>query len=97
LFGHGHAAHTIAQAFGSFDARESEFRRVGAGLGGGSGWVVLSYNQHTRELENYWQADHAQGPASTAPVPVMGMYEHSCQMGYGAAAAKHIDAFLLRR
>jgi superoxide dismutase, Fe-Mn family len=38
----------IARAFGSFDAWESEFRRIGAGLGGGSGWVILGFNQHTR-------------------------------------------------
>jgi len=28
----------IADAFGSFDTWETEFRRIGAGLGGGSGW-----------------------------------------------------------
>lgn len=83
----------IAQAFGSFDAWETEFRRIGAGLGGGSGWVVLGFNQHTRQLENYWMADHAHGPAATAPILVMDMYEHSYQMDFGAAAAKYIDAF----
>jgi Fe-Mn family superoxide dismutase len=83
----------IAQAFGSFDAWENEFRRIGAGLGGGSGWVVMGFNLHTRQLENYWMADHAHGPAATLPILVMDMYEHSYQMDYGAAAAKYIDAF----
>ena len=83
----------IAQAFGSFDAWESEFRRIAAGLGGGSGWVLLGFNQHTRQLENYWMADHAHAPAATSPILVMDMYEHSYQMDYGAAAAKYIDAF----
>jgi len=36
----------IALAFGSFDLWETEFRRIGAGLGGGSGWVVLGFNRH---------------------------------------------------
>jgi Fe-Mn family superoxide dismutase len=84
---------SIAQAFGSFDAWETEFRRIGAGLGGGSGWVVLGFNQHTLQLENYWLADHAHGPAATTPILVMDMYEHSYQMDFGAAAAKYIDAF----
>jgi Fe-Mn family superoxide dismutase len=84
---------TIAQAFGSFDTWETEFRRIGAGLGGGSGWVVLGFNQHTRQLENYWMADHAHAPAATSPILVMDMYEHAYQMDYGAAAAKYIDAF----
>jgi len=83
----------IAKAFGSFEAWETEFRRIGAGLGGGSGWVVLGFNLHTRQLENYWMADHAHGPAATLPVLVMDMYEHSYQMDFGAAAAKYIDAF----
>jgi Fe-Mn family superoxide dismutase len=83
----------IADAFGSFDTWETEFRRIGAGLAGGSGWVVLGFNAHTRKLENYWLADHAHGPAATLPILVMDMYEHAYQMDYGAAAAKYLDAF----
>jgi Fe-Mn family superoxide dismutase len=83
----------IADAFGSFDTWETEFRRIGAGLGGGSGWVVMGFNAHTRKLENYWLADHAHGPAATIPILVMDMYEHAYQMDYGAAAARYLDAF----
>jgi len=83
----------LGDAFGTFDAWESEFRRIANGLGGGSGWVVLGYNAHTRALENYWMADHAHGPAATLPLLVMDMYEHSYQMDFGAAAARYIDAF----
>ena len=83
----------IAQAFGTFDAWETEFRRIAAGLGGGSGWVVLGYNTHLQQLENYWMADHAHGPAATVPLLVLDMYEHSYQMDFGAAAAQYIDAF----
>jgi Fe-Mn family superoxide dismutase len=83
----------IGAAFGDFDAWETEFRRVGAGLGGGSGWVVLGYNLHSGQIENYWLADHLHAPAATLPLLVMDMYEHSYQMDYGAAAAKYIDAF----
>jgi Fe-Mn family superoxide dismutase len=83
----------IAETFGSFDTWETEFRKIGAGLGGGSGWVVLGFNTHTRQLENYWLADHAHGAAATIPILVMDMYEHSYQMDYGAATAKYIEAF----
>ncbi len=83
----------IAGSFGSYDAWETEFRRIGNGLGGGSGWVVLGYNQHLKLLENYWMADHSTAPATTTPLLVMDMYEHAYQMDYGAAAAKYIDAF----
>ncbi|MBI2800098.1 MAG: superoxide dismutase [Gammaproteobacteria bacterium] len=84
---------TIAESFGSFDAWETEFRRIGLGLAGGSGWVVLGFNTHLNQLENYWLGDHAHGPAATLPLLVMDMYEHAYQMDYGAAAAKYIDAF----
>ncbi len=83
----------IGTSFGDFNTWETEFRKIGAGLGGGSGWVVLGFNVHTGQIENYWLWDHLHGPASTLPLLVMDMYEHSYQMDYGAAAAKYIDAF----
>lgn len=83
----------LVDAFGSFDTWEKEFKRMGAGLGGGSGWVVLGLNLHTGLLENYWQWDHLHAPSATLPILVMDMYEHSYQMDYGAAAVKYVDAF----
>ncbi len=84
----------IAGSFGSFDAWETEFRKIAQGLGGGSGWVVLGFNEQLKVLENYWMADHATGPVATKPVLVLDMYEHAYHMDYGAAAAKYIDAFM---
>jgi Fe-Mn family superoxide dismutase len=83
----------IGTSFGTYDAWESEFRKIGNGLSGGSGWAVLGFNRKLKLLENYWMADHATAPADTSPVLVMDMYEHAYQMDYGAAAAKYIDAF----
>jgi superoxide dismutase, Fe-Mn family len=85
----------IGGAFGTFDQWESEFRKIGQGLGGGSGWVVLGYNEHLKLLENYWLADHATNPAHTRPVLVMDMYEHAYHLDYGAVAGKYIDAFFV--
>jgi Fe-Mn family superoxide dismutase len=84
---------SLSRTFGSFDAWESEFRKIGQGLGGGSGWVVLGHNEHLGMLENYWLADHAHHPPHTRPILVMDMYEHAYHMDYGAAAANYIDAF----
>ncbi|MGH8498600.1 MAG: superoxide dismutase, partial [Methylococcales bacterium] len=83
----------FAEAFVSMDNWEKEFRRMGAGLGGGSGWVIFGYNLHTGLVENYWLWDHLHGPAATLPLLVMDMYEHSYQMDYGASAPAYIDAF----
>lgn len=83
----------IGSAFGDFDRWETEYRRIAAGLGGGAGWVVFGYNRHFRALENYWMSDHMHSPATTVPLLVMDMYEHSYQMDFGAATARYVDAF----
>ena len=64
-----------------------------AGLGGGSGWVLLGYNHQFGMLENYWMADHMHSPVATTPLLAIDMYEHSYHMDYGAATARYIDAF----
>lgn len=89
----GDARSLIASSFGEFDRWETEYRKIAAGLGGGSGWVILGYNRHFQCLENYWMADHMHSPATTVPLLVMDMYEHSYQMDFGAATARYIDAF----
>jgi Fe-Mn family superoxide dismutase len=83
----------LAAGFGQFDSWETEFRRIAGGLGGGSGWVVLGFNRQFGTAENYWLADHLHSPASTVPLLVMDMYEHSYHMDFGAAAAQYVDAF----
>ncbi|MGZ3726832.1 MAG: superoxide dismutase [Pseudobdellovibrio sp.] len=83
----------IAGHFGSFETWESEFRKIGQGLAGGSGWVIMAYNYHMNTIENYWASDHMHAPAGAVPLLVMDMYEHAYQADYGATAAKYIDAF----
>lgn len=83
----------LADSFGEFDRWETEFRRIAAGLGGGSGWVILGFNRHLGVLENYWMADHMHAPADTVPLLVLDMYEHSYHMDFGAATARYVDAF----
>ena len=40
----------IASSFGTYDAWEAEYRKIGAGLGGGSGWVVLGFNRKRKQI-----------------------------------------------
>jgi Fe-Mn family superoxide dismutase len=91
----GKAKKLIEQWFGSYENWDAEFRRIGNALSGGSGWTILAWNHHTRELHNYWAADHSTSPAFSTPILVLDMYEHAYQMDYGAAAAKYVDAFML--
>ena len=84
----------LSKYFGSFDAWESEFRRVGNALAGGTGWVVLAWNPALKLLENSWLLDHTNGITGSTPILVMDLYEHAFHMDYGSAAAKYIDAFM---
>jgi len=90
----GSARKLIEKWFGSYENWEAEFKRTGNALGGGSGWTVLGFNLHTKELHNYWSYDHMTNPPFTVPLLVLDMYEHAYQMDYGAAAAKYVDAFM---
>jgi Fe-Mn family superoxide dismutase len=98
LGGDGRMAGGIGAAldewFGSPAAWEAEFRKVALGLGGGSGWAVLSYNLSTGGLHNRWAWDHHTGVAWESPLLVCDMYEHAYAIDYGAAAPKYVDAFM---
>jgi Fe-Mn family superoxide dismutase len=90
----GEIARALANAFGSLDAWEAEFRRTAMALSGGSGWAILTYNRHTRSLHNYWAWDHMHGAVTGEPLIALDMYEHSYHMDYGTQAAKYVDAVI---
>ena len=90
----GKAKKLIEKWFGSFETWETEFKRTGNALSGGSGWTILAFNQHTQELHNYWSADHTSNAPFSVPLLVLDMYEHAYQMDYGASASKYVDAFM---
>lgn len=90
----GKALKLIEQWFGSYETWEAEFKLTGNALSGGSGWTILAFNLHTKELHNYWAGDHTQNSPFSKPLLVLDMYEHAYQMDYGATAAKYVDAFV---
>ncbi|HVU00311.1 MAG TPA: Fe-Mn family superoxide dismutase [Polyangiaceae bacterium] len=83
----------LTEAYGTSARWEEHFRATGAGLGGGSGWVILALELDTAALRTCWSGNHTQVPAAAVPLLVMDMYEHAYQMDFGAAAAKYIEAF----
>jgi superoxide dismutase, Fe-Mn family len=89
----GGLAEALKDSFGSAEAWEDDFRKTAASLYGGSGWTVLAWNQHTRELHNYWASDHSQSAVMGTPLLVLDLYEHAYHMDFGAAAARYVDAF----
>ncbi len=83
----------LAQTYGASSRWEEHFRATGAGLGGGSGWVILGYELDSGSLRTIGSGNHTQTLATSVPLLVMDMYEHSYHIDFGAAAARYIDAF----
>jgi superoxide dismutase, Fe-Mn family len=90
----GDVADAIAGDFGSVERWRSEFTSTGKALGGGSGWMLLTYSRRQGRLVNQWASDHAHTLAAAQPVLALDMYEHSYHMDYGAKAAAYVDAFM---
>jgi len=87
-------AQALERDFGSHDRWAAEFAGMGKALGGGSGWVLLTYSPHDRRLVNAWASDHTQTLAGGAPILALDMYEHAYAMDYGAKAGSYVDAFM---
>ena len=81
--------------FGSVEKWQIQFTAMGKALGGGSGWVLLTYSHRDKKLVNQWAADHTCCLANSSPILGLDMYEHSYHIDYGAKAAAYVDAFML--
>ena len=84
----------IERDFGSHARWAAEFAAMGKALGGGSGWVLLTWSPHDGRLVNTWASDHTQTLAGGTPLVALDMYEHAYQMDYGAKAAAYVDAVM---
>jgi Fe-Mn family superoxide dismutase len=87
-------AASMVRDFGSFDRWRAEFIAMGKALGGGSGWVLLSWCPRDGKLINQWAADHCHTLAGGQPIVALDMYEHSYHIDYGAKAATYVDTFM---
>jgi superoxide dismutase, Fe-Mn family len=67
---------------------------MGKALGGGSGWVLLSWSPRDRKLVNQWASDHCHTLAGGTPILALDMYEHSDHIDFGAKAATYVDTFM---
>jgi Fe-Mn family superoxide dismutase len=80
--------------FGSYARWRAEFVAMGKALGGGSGWVLLSWSPRAARLVNQWASDHCHTLAGGTPLLALDMYEHSYHIDFGAKAAGYVDAFM---
>ena len=84
----------LARDFGSYERWRAEFIAMGKALGGGSGWVLLTWSARDRKLVNQWASDHCHTLAGATPILALDMYEHSYHIDFGAKAAGYVDAFM---
>jgi superoxide dismutase, Fe-Mn family len=87
-------AEALARDFGSLERWRAEFAAMGKAEGGGSGWVILTWDPRDKRLVNAWAADHTTTLAGGQPILVLDMYEHAYHMDYGAKAGDYVDAFM---
>ena len=82
----------LADAFGSYDTWEQDFKATGAMRG--IGWVILYQDNVTGWLFNQWINEHEVGHlAGCMPILVMDVFEHAFITDYGLKRADYIDAF----
>jgi Fe-Mn family superoxide dismutase len=84
----------LARDFGSYERWQSEFIAMGKALGGGSGWVLLTWSPRDRKLVNQWASDHCHTLAGGTPILALDMYEHSYHIDFGAKAAGYVETFM---
>jgi Fe-Mn family superoxide dismutase len=84
----------LERDFGSYERWRAEYIAMGKALGGGSGWVLLSWSPRNRKLVNQWASDHCQTLAGGTPILALDMYEHSYHIDFGAKPASYVDTFM---
>lgn len=87
-------ARRIDSDFGGMDKWRAEFVAMGKALGGGSGWVLLTYSPRLGRLINQWGFDHTMSVADGHVLLALDMYEHAYHMDYGAKAGAYVDAYM---
>jgi superoxide dismutase, Fe-Mn family len=84
----------LTREFGSVERWRAEFIAMGKALGGGSGWVLLTWSPRDRKLVNQWASDHCHTLAGGTPILALDMYEHSYHIDFGAKAAGYVETFM---
>jgi Fe-Mn family superoxide dismutase len=88
----GTLAQKLADAYGSYETWEQDFRATGAMRG--IGWAVLYQDNVTGWLFNQWINEHEVGHlAGCRPILVMDVFEHAFMTDYGLKRADYIAAF----
>lgn len=75
----------LEASFGSVERWREEFVAMGRALGGGPGWVLLTFQPREGTLVNQWAGEHTQPLAGGVPILIL---------DFGATAAGDADVFM---
>ena len=84
----------LERDFGSYQGWRSQFSSMGYALGGGSGWVLLTWVPRDGRLVNQSASDHGQAVPGAIPIMALDMYEHAYHMDFGANVRAYVDTFM---
>ena len=84
----------LTRDFGSVQKWRTEFSAMGYALGGGSGWVLLTWMPRDGRLINQFAAEHTQALAGGVPILALDMFEHAYHIDFGANAKAYVDTFM---
>lgn len=87
-------AEVLARDFGSVQQWRTQFSAMGYALGGGSGWVLLTWVPRDGRLINQYATEHSQTVAGGVPVLALDMYEHAYHIDFGANVKAYVDTFM---
>jgi len=88
----GRLAKKLAEAFGSYEAWEKDFKATGAMRG--IGWIALYQDNQSGRLINFWINEHdVSHPAGCSLILIMDVFEHAFMLDYGLKRADYIEAF----
>jgi Fe-Mn family superoxide dismutase len=90
----GPLVEALARDFGSLERWRREFVAMGQALGGGSGWVVLTYVPRDKRLVNQYAAEHTQAIPGGVPIIALDMYEHAYHIDFGANVKAYVGTFM---
>jgi Fe-Mn family superoxide dismutase len=98
LGGDGRVTHKMSEAlardFGSYQQWRTQFSSMGYALGGGSGWVLLTWMPRDRRFINQYASDHSQSVSGGVPIMALDMYEHAYHIDFGANVTAYVDTFM---
>ena len=84
----------LARDFGSVQRWRAQFSAMGYALGGGSGWVLLTWMPRDGRMINQYAGEHTQAVAGGVPILALDMFEHAYHIDFGANAKAYVDTFM---